>query len=299
MPECQEVEFKTLGGLTLRGALYTGSHRGPAVIMTPGFNVTRDVLLPRIAQYFQKHGITALVYDPRTVGSSDGMPRNDINPAEQATDYHDALTFLRNDERVDPDRIAFWGFSFSGTVALTAAALDKRAKLIIAVCPLTQWELDASRWRGVMSKAMQDRESRMRGNAPFSVPMITSRGDNPAGFSAGLGEAELSLVAEATEKIPGFNVNTTIQTYYNIMAWSPFKALRFLPPTPVLLVTPEGDMISPAANQKTLIYDAIEGDGKRMHLVAGKGHMDVLDGGSFESTMDVQISFIRQHLGDQ
>jgi pimeloyl-ACP methyl ester carboxylesterase len=258
------------------------------------FNVTKDVLLPRIAQYFQVHGITALVYDPRTIGSSDGMPRNDIDPSLQARDYHDALTFLKNHAGVDPERIAYWGFSFSGTVALTAAALDKRVKAVVAVCPLTHWELDENKWRGVMAKTMQDRESRISGNAAFSIPMVTDRGINPAGFSSGMGANELSLVEEA-KKIPGFQLNTTIQTYYNIMMWSPFKLLRYLSPTPVLLVSPEEDRISPLADQTELIYNQVGGP-KQMHTVPGKGHMDVLDGESFESVMGVQVAFIHQHV---
>jgi pimeloyl-ACP methyl ester carboxylesterase len=250
--------------------------------------------LPRIAQYFQAHGISALVYDPRTVGSSDGMPRNDINPAQQVVDYHDALTFLKTDGRVDPERIVYWGFSFSGAVALSAAALDKRAKAVVAVSTLTHWELDASRWNGVMAKVMQDRESRISGNAAFSIPMITDQGINPAGFSSGMGPNELSLVTEA-KKITGFQLNTTIQTYYNIISWSPFKLLRFLPPIPVLLVSAAEDRISPLADQTELIYNKMQGP-KQMHVVAGKGHMDVLDGESFESTMAVQVAFLRQHV---
>ncbi|TGJ86986.1 hypothetical protein E0Z10_g1719 [Xylaria hypoxylon] len=290
----EEVSFQTLDGLTLRGTLYIAGVNSPAVIITPGFNVTRDVLLPRIAQYFQLAGITALVYDPRTIGSSDGNPRNEINPAQQVTDYHDALTFLKTNGRVDPERIAYWGFSFSGAVALAAAALDKRSKLVIAVCPLTHWDLDVSKWRGVMAKAMQDRESRLSGNAAFSLPMITDRGVNPAGFSSGMGATELDLVAEA-RKIPGFNLNTTIQTYYNIMSWSPFKLLKFLTPTPVLIVTPEDDRISPLADQTELIYNHIQSP-KQMYVVPKKGHMDVLDGESFDNVMAVQVAFIRQYL---
>ncbi|KAK6856598.1 Thiohydrolase [Apiospora arundinis] len=291
----EEVSFRTLDGLTLRGSLYVGGHKVPAIIMTPGFNVTKEFLLPKVARYLQAQGITALVYDPRTVGASDGTPRNDINPAQQATDYHDALSFLKSDERVDPTRIAYWGFSFGGSVALAAAALDKRASAVVAVCPLTQWELSANRWRGVMAKAMQDRESQINGNSAFSIPMLTETGSSPAGFSSGVGTNELDLFNEAKERIPGLGLNTTIQTYYNIMAWSPFKCLRFLSPTPVLLISAEDDQISPAKDQEDLIFSKIDGP-KQMYVVPKRSHMDALDGDSFESVMDTQIAFLREHL---
>ncbi|KAI5862011.1 DltD N-terminal domain protein [Durotheca rogersii] len=292
----EDVEFKTLDGLTLRGHLYPAGAKSAAVIMTPGFNTTRDVFLPNIAQYFQSAGITALVYDPRTVASSDGTPPNNINPAQQVGDYHDALTFLKSDPRVDANRIAYWGFSFSGAVALCAAALDKRAKLVVAVCPLTIWELPENKRLRVMAKAMQDRESQLAGNAPFRLPMVTEKGDNPAGFGgSGVGPEELRLIAEAKEKL-GFEASTTLQTYYNIMAWSPFDLIRFIAPTPTLLVTPEEDAISPADKQRELYYERIDGP-KKIHVVAGRGHMNALDGETFAPTMEVQVEFIRSHLG--
>ena len=36
MANRQNVEFKTMDGITLRGDLYSAGQRGPAVILTPG-----------------------------------------------------------------------------------------------------------------------------------------------------------------------------------------------------------------------------------------------------------------------
>lgn len=104
------------------------------------FNFTKEMFVAEIAEYFQQAGFTTLTYDPRSIGQSDGSPRNNIDPSRNAADYHDALSFLKTHALVDPSRIAFWGFSFSGMVALTAAALDKRAKAVVAVCPLSVFE---------------------------------------------------------------------------------------------------------------------------------------------------------------
>lgn len=236
------------------------------------------------------------MYDPRTVSSSDGTPRNNINPALQVGDYHDALIFLKSDPRVDPSRIAYWGFSFSGAVALCAAALDKRARAVIAVAPLTIWELPEGKWQRVMKKAMQDRESQLAGNEAFRLPMVTERGDNPAGFGGtGVGKQELRLISAAKETLPGFDATTTLQTYYNIMAWNPFDLVRFIAPTPMLLVTPENDAISPAEKQRSLYYDRVTGP-KQIHIVPNRGHMDALDGDAFAQSMDVQIEFLRRYL---
>lgn len=70
-------------------------------------------MVAEVAEYFQKFDFTVLIYDPRSIGLSDGTPRNEIHPSRNVEDYHDALTFLKGHPLVDPARIAYWGFSYS------------------------------------------------------------------------------------------------------------------------------------------------------------------------------------------
>ena len=46
----------------------------------------KEMLLPEIAERFQSVGYSALIYDPRSIGDSDGIPRNHIDPLQQAED---------------------------------------------------------------------------------------------------------------------------------------------------------------------------------------------------------------------
>jgi pimeloyl-ACP methyl ester carboxylesterase len=253
------------------------------------------MFVPEVAEYFQAAGITALTYDPRTLGLSDGTPRNDLDPVKQAEDYHDALSFLKDHPLVDPERIIYWGFSFAGMVSLTAAALDKRAKLVIAVCPLTNFEFPRDKWPKVLEKALQDRESQRRGNPPFYIPVLTEKGENPAGFGIGTAKEDFNLILNAKTLAPNYENRTTIQTYYRIAAWQPFGLMPFIAPTPVLLITPENDQISLAENQ-TKLFKTFTGP-KEQHVVKDKGHMDILSGEDFPRVMGVMIDFIRKHVG--
>lgn len=36
----QDVDFKTIDGLTLRGRMYIASNRGPGIVMSPGVSAT-------------------------------------------------------------------------------------------------------------------------------------------------------------------------------------------------------------------------------------------------------------------
>ena len=262
------------------------------------FNCTVDMFVPDVAASFQRFNVTALVYDPRSIGLSDGHPRNDIDPVKQVEDYSDALTFLSKLAMVDPDQIVFWGFSFGGTVSLCAASLDKRAKAIVAVCPMTKFEHDAEKLPKVLAKAMQDRVSQTHGNPPFYIPMLTEDGENPAGFGVGIDKDNYGLLVDAKQKIaPTFENRTTIQTYYKLMMWQPNNLWSHLSPTPVLFVIPELDTLCPRDEQLHQFAKLLEP--KVCHIESGKGHMDVLSGDSFPKLMKLQVDFILRVLAGE
>lgn len=94
--------------------------------------------LESFAEYFTSHiPVTALVYDNRCFGSSDGTPRYEIIPTLQTSDIQDAITFVQSlTEEVDPDKIAIWGSSYSGANVLQVTAFDKRVKAVLSQVPM-------------------------------------------------------------------------------------------------------------------------------------------------------------------
>jgi fermentation-respiration switch protein FrsA (DUF1100 family) len=248
------------------------------------------MFVPEVAEQFQLLGITAVIYDPRSIGVSDGTPRNEIDPMKQVEDYSDALTFLSTLPMVDSDRIGFWGMSFSGTIALCAAALDKRAKFVIAICPLLSFEYSKDRFPKVLAKAAKDRESQIKGNPPFYLPLLTEKGENPAGFGIGMDKEGFEYISTAKERVaPSFENRTTIQSYYKVVMWQPSGLMRYVSPTPVMFVVPELDKVSPPEDQIALFKTFAEP--KRLHISLGKGHLNVLSGEDFPSTMKLQASW--------
>ena len=246
--------------------------------------------LPDVAEGFQRAGITALIYNPRSIGLSGGTPRNDIDPMKQIEDYSDALTFLAGHPMADPNRMAFWGVSFAGTVCLCAASLDKRAKLVIAVCPLTRFEYTPDKLPKVLAKCMRDRESQLQGNPPFYLPMVTERGENPAGFGVGIDKEKYQQIVNAGKDIAPNHVNrTTIQSYHKMLLWQPFTLWQYLDPTPVMILTPELDQLSPPALQRGY-FEKLTGP-KRHHMAMGQGHIDVFAGEKFPALMKMQTDF--------
>jgi len=132
----EAVEFPSEGA-TLRGRLYRPAQTKPwpAVVMTHGTSATITMCLDRYAEVFCRAGLAVLLYDHRNFGISDGEPRQLINPWLQARGYRDAMDYLLTRADVRADKIAVWGDSYSGMIALAVGALDARYTAVVVQCP--------------------------------------------------------------------------------------------------------------------------------------------------------------------
>ncbi|KAB8231933.1 uncharacterized protein BDW43DRAFT_301362 [Aspergillus alliaceus] len=194
--QSQSVEFPTADGL-LRGRLYPAPRKGPA------FNLVKEVYIPKIVEYFQQAKITALIYDVRNYGDSDGLPRNELDPSEQVDDYCDAVTYM------------------------TGLPM---AKLVIAVCPMTHEPLgkydteEDEELRRMLVRCTRDRVAQVKGNPPARVPTMTPSSHSVFGcvhFGAGVYDVMMGLRWTVA---PSFD-------------------LDFFLDTPVMMVIPESDVI--------------------------------------------------------
>lgn len=249
-----------------------------------------------MAEQFQLAGITALIYDPRNVGLSDGEPKNDIDPMKQVSDYSDALTYLRTLPEVEPDQIFFFGQSFSGCVALCAGALDKRARMVISISPQLDYDLTAEKFPKILARALADRESQAAGNPPVYLPVVTKDGTSPAGmFRDEHSQEVIDYMAKAGKNgifHPGNR--TTLQTYYRLIMWQPCSIMKYMHQTPVMMVIPELDKLT-SRERQLAVFDTFTGP-KRVHVAVGKGHLDVLSGPELPSLIKIQMDFIKNVL---
>ena len=132
------VEFKS-NGETCRGWLCTPREGSPpyaTVIMAGGWCYVKEVVMPHYADYILEQGLAVLLFDYRRLGSSDGLPRQHLNPWDQIEDYKNAISFLETRPEVDPQRIGIWGISYSGGHVLIVAASDPRVRCIVSNIPV-------------------------------------------------------------------------------------------------------------------------------------------------------------------
>lgn len=132
------VEFPSEGAL-LRGRLYLPegtAGTSPAVVMSHGYSATiSGMVADRYAEVFSEIGFAVLLYDHRGFGLSGGEPRQQINKWIQGREYRDAISYTASLPEIDPSRIAIWGDSMSGAVAIVVGALDQRVKAVLAQVP--------------------------------------------------------------------------------------------------------------------------------------------------------------------
>ncbi|KAL6817691.1 DltD N-terminal domain protein [Trichoderma camerunense] len=298
----EDVEFKALDGTVLRGVIYPAQKRGPGIIMTPGFTLTiQDYFFCDWAAFFQREGITALAYDPRGFGRSEGSPRFEVDPMMNVCDYHDALTFLKSHPMVNSKQIIFWGNSFSGMVALTAAALDNRVGAVIAINPVSHMDVALKeKWPATLSRITRDRESQLKGNPPYTLRVIGDVSQDTIGIAAEFVTDEAREYLErARDVFSEYEVpQLTLQSYYKIFAWRPIALMAHVSPTPVLIISGENDETSPLRFQKEFIFEKLD-EPKAMHVIENKSHWDLLAADMLPQVMNLMFDFIKNYITNE
>lgn len=111
----------------------------PGIVLLPGATVTKE-REQGVAKYLCGLGFAVITIDQRNLGATDmqgdlQMFLKGIEPTEHKMVY-DALAaaeVLRNQPRIDPDRILYVGESNGGRFAIIACALDPKARGVVAI----------------------------------------------------------------------------------------------------------------------------------------------------------------------
>ncbi len=148
------VEFPS-DGASLRGYLYEhgSDDPRPTVVMSHGFSATiSGMVADRYADVIHAAGLNVLLFDHKGFGLSGGEPRRLIDRFLQAVGYRDALDFAVSQPSVDADRLAIWGDSMSGNVAICVASFDERVRALVVQVPacgddLPPTDPDGTGWR--------------------------------------------------------------------------------------------------------------------------------------------------------
>jgi pimeloyl-ACP methyl ester carboxylesterase len=290
----EPVEFCS-DGIRLAGHLYrpavpTGPAGGPAVVLCGGLGAIKEMIVPAIARHLSDRGYTALAFDYRGFGESDGA-RNRLIPAEQARDVRQAVTFLRTVDGVDGDHIVLYANSFGVGPAIVAAAVDRRVCGLVAVVGVARgyawlrslrsgWE-----WRRLLADVEADRIDRVLGKEGRWVEPNEVMPADPA--SAEWGRAILQQFPQRAYRLP-------LETVAEILEWSPIDLVPALGTRPALFVLAENDVLVPP-EQTVEMYERATGPRELFRLTDAEHH-DATGGPKLAEVLDRVDRWLAAHV---
>ncbi|GKZ24479.1 hypothetical protein AbraIFM66951_010703 [Aspergillus brasiliensis] len=290
------VEIQTHDGTTLRGWFYPAGTKAPVVIMSAGLSGIKEHFLPSYAERFQKAGYAVVLYDHRNWGESDGTPRHHSNHYEQTQDTHDVVYYTSTQLDIDPTRIALWGSSFSGGIALIAGALDPRIKVVLSQVPFMSGTTTRSRLpAAVLDKIFADRGATTASNPTYIpiYPETLEDAQKPAnGALMGTEESFHHWNFSRTLE-PNRENKITLQTLFHVMRSEPQNYIAHIAPKPLFMtVSLKDSLINPQIQ-----LDAFQTAGEPKELLKlDCGHFEVYRDGYFETNVAAQIAFLDKYL---
>ena len=130
----RKVSFQNRYGITLVGDLYLPKDRGErklaAIALSGPFGAVKEQSSGLYAQTLAEQGFVTLAFDPSYTGESGGHPRNLASPDINTEDFSAAVDFLGLQKEVDRNRIGLLGICGWGGMALNAASMDTRVKVV-------------------------------------------------------------------------------------------------------------------------------------------------------------------------
>lgn len=267
MPHSERIEFRTRDGVVLRGDFFPAAGRGrPVVVMAGGFGLLKELLTP-FAAAFQEAGLSALTYDHRSFGSSDGLPRQEVDIERQAADFFDAVTAAARLPGVDAGKLVLWGIGHGASAAMIAAGRDPRLAASILCIPFPSGTLDRENIPPhQLEAALRERESRAVAETPPTMAKAfrdwaeDGDGDDATVFvrgPAGYGLAKTNADLAAAVGTPWRN-EVTLESFLNI-AQMEAQDHAYRIRGRVLYIVNEGDTLAAPAAVHRLIAARIGG----------------------------------------
>ncbi|MCB1544629.1 MAG: alpha/beta fold hydrolase [Methylobacteriaceae bacterium] len=298
MFEC--VEFPSEGAL-LRGRLYLPAEprRSPCVVMAHGTSATITMVADDYARAFHAAGLGVLLYDHRNFGASGGEPRQEINPWSQARGYRDAVGFLKNDARIDPARIAIWGDSYAGMIALVSGAIVDGVAAIVAQIPACGERLSSTAGSAVIANDLRrmleagdtDADATRIGPLPvvsadqINAPSLLKPIQAFRWFMEYGGRHGSRWENKITRVAPGGTVSFDV-----------YGAAPLVRAPTLMMIGHDDEMVHCAREVQEAVFDRILAP-KTLVEIEG-GHFGLLwpPGAIFNRAASLQIEFLRAHL---
>jgi uncharacterized protein len=213
------------------------------VVMCHGFGGVKEGVLPSLACLLAEAGYTAMTFDFRGFGASEGL-NGRLVPDEQVEDTVHALEYLAREGSVDPDRIGLYGTSFGGGIAALAAAYSDRPKALAVSVPV----MSGSDWLRSISRYAEFFEMKSRAIEAIGEKAVSQRVDMAD-------RADIMIPDAATAKTYTQKIPMAFETFYHVSHHEPLARAGDVR-VPTLIFGVKTDMLVPF-HQTQRFYDSL------------------------------------------
>jgi len=284
-----DVWFQS-GKQCCEGWLYQPSVQGPfpCIVFAHGIGAIRQVRVAAYAQRFVAAGYAVFSFDYRHWGASEGQPRYLCDIHGQQSDIRAAIDCVRGLEAIDAARVALFGTSFGGGLAISVAVDRPDLAAVIAQCAVVD---------GLKAAALAPPVLAIRWMVAGMIDLFRATLGQPPHYIKLAGEpGELALMTA-----PGAEKN------YHAMIdgespWRNAIAARFILSIPffrpalrahrlgshLLMLVTDRDAICPGRAMAGVAAQAPLGEA--VHFDAG--HFDIYFGDHFERAVSVTLEFL-------
>lgn len=267
---------------------YIEGERRAAVLICHGRFAIKEWVPSRWTPHFLAAGYVCLVFDYRNLGESEGQPGT-IVPQEEVRDVQNAVTFIQQQDEVDPDRIGVLGWGLGGGVAISAAARDARIKAVVCASGIAnggkygQVGMPVSAWAERQTEIEQDKVDRVLTGVSKCLARthVLGRPDDEAtddndrqSWIASLISA-VGIERASNPVLLGIPEEITLASMQALYEFKPDEEVHKIAPRPLLVVHAREDHEFPFDHVKTLFDRA--GEPKDLLVVEDAGHLDWID----------------------
>ncbi len=144
------------------------------------------------------------------------------------------------------------------------------------------------RRKPLLELAMHDRAGQLAGDEPMYVPFVDEDGNVPNG---------LKMAADMIPALERLGITLenriSVQTYYKCLSWNLMHVVKYVAPTPTMVVAPELDETSPLDDQLNCFAEM--GEPKELDILKGSRHMDWIFG-DVQELFGRQLDFMKRHM---
>lgn len=300
----RKLRFKNRYGITLVGDLYqpkSATGKLSALAVCGPFGAVKEQASGLYAQTMAERGFVTLAFDPSFTGESGGEPRNVASPDINVEDISAAVDCLGLQPNVERRRIGVIGICGFGGFALSAAAVDKRIRAVVAS---TMYDMTRVMSRGYNDRMTPQERAQMleqlslqrwadaeKGSPAYQPPYNVLKG----------GEAQFLVDYANYYMTPrGFHprsVNSgnawTLTTALPFMNLPILTYIQEIAPRPILLI--HGERAHSRYFSETAYAAAAQP--KQLMIIPGANHVDLYDRMD-KIPFDAMADFFRQHLAE-